>query len=73
MIALLLLATLQLTYSSSINSPVALAVTVYNDQFAIVKDTRSVTFDQGRSDLSFTDVSASIQTETVTFKAVQSP
>jgi len=73
MIALLLLATLQLTYSSSINSPVALAVTVYNDQFAIVKDTRSVTFDQGRSDLSFTDVSANIQTETVTFKAVQSP
>jgi len=72
MIALLLLATLQLTYSSSINSPVALAVTVYNDQFAIVKDTRSVTFDQGRSDLSFTDVSANIQTETVTFKAVQS-
>jgi hypothetical protein len=73
MLPLLLLATLQLTYASSINSPVALAVTVYNNQFAIVKDTRSVTLDQGRSDLYFTDVSANIETETVTFKAVQSP
>lgn len=73
MLPLLFLATLHLACSSSINSPVALAVTVYNDQFAIVKDTRSVTFDQGRSDLYFTDVSGNIQTETVTFKAVKDP
>ena len=51
----------------------ALAVTIYNDQFAMVKDTRSITFDQGRSDLYFTDVSSNIQTETVTFKAVNQP
>ena len=47
---------------SSINSPVALAVTIYNDRFAMVKDTRSISFDQGRSDLYFTDVSSNIQT-----------
>lgn len=47
-------------HTSEILSPVALAVTVYNDRFAIVKDTRSVNFDGGRSDLYFTDVSANI-------------
>lgn len=57
--------------SSSINSPVSLAVTIYNDQFAMVKDVRSISFDSGRSDLYFTDVSSNIQTETVTFKALK--
>lgn len=56
--------------ASSINEPISLAVTIYNDQFAMVKDTRSISFDQGRSDLFFTDVSSNIQTETVTFKAL---
>jgi hypothetical protein len=56
--------------ASSIKEPISLAVTIYNDQFAMVKDTRSITFDQGRSDLFFTDVSSNIQTETVTFKAL---
>jgi hypothetical protein len=57
--------------ASSINKPISLAVTVYNNQFAIVKDVREISFDQGRSDLYFTDVSTNIQTETVTFKALQ--
>jgi len=56
---------------STINKPVSLAVTVYNNQFAIVKDVREISFDQGRSDLYFTDVSTNIQTETVTFKALK--
>ena len=58
---------------SSINNPVSLAVTIYNDRFAMVKDTRSISFDQGRSDLYFTDVSSNIQTETVTFKSLSNP
>ena len=66
-------AILALSLASAINNQTALAVTIYNDQFAVVKDTRSITFDQGRSDLYFTDVSANIQTETVTFKAVTDP
>lgn len=56
--------------ASEIKEAVSLAVTVYNDQFAIVKDVRQISFDKGRSDLYFTDVSSSIQTETVTFKAL---
>ena len=57
--------------ASSIKGTVSLAVTIYNNQFAMVKDVRSISFDQGRSDLYFTDVSSNIQTETVTFKALQ--
>jgi hypothetical protein len=49
-------------FASSINRPISLAVTVYNNQFAIVKDVREITFDKGRSDLYFTDVSTNIQT-----------
>jgi hypothetical protein len=36
----------------------------------MVKDVREIAFDQGISDLYFTDVSSNIQTETVTFKAL---
>ena len=70
---LVTLSTINLVHGSEINNPVALAVTIYNDKFAMVKDTRSITFDQGRSDLFFTDVSSNIETETVTFKAVSNP
>lgn len=71
MFALLGLSLLMLSAAtSSINQPVSLALTIYNDQFAMVKDTRSITLSKGRSDLYFTDVSAHIQPETVTFKAL---
>ena len=73
LLLLLVVSEVQETNGSAINNPVALAVTIYNDRFAMVKDTRSISFDQGRSDLYFTDVSSNIQTETVTFKAVNNP
>jgi hypothetical protein len=56
--------------SSSLGEQKSLAVTIYNNQFAMVKDVRSFTFDQGNSYLYFTDVSSNIQTETVTFKPI---
>ena len=59
--------------SSSIGEQQSLAVTIYNDNFAMVKDVREISFDQGNSVLYFTDVSANIQPETVTFKAVNKP
>ena len=58
---------------SSIGAQKSLAVTIYNDQFAMVKDVRTISFDKGNSFLYFTDVSTNIQTETVTFKALNSP
>jgi len=54
--------------SSSIGQQKSLAVTIYNNDFAMIKDVRSFKFDKGTSFLYFTDVSANIQTETVTFK-----
>jgi len=69
-VILFLLSILLISSASTINKPVSLAVTIYNDQFAMVKDVREISFDEGNSDLYFTDVSSNIQTETVTFKAV---
>ena len=64
---------LTLCSSSQILGQESLAVTIYNDQFAMVKDVRNISFDAGQSTLYFTDVSSNIQTETVTFKAVEDP
>jgi hypothetical protein len=56
--------------SSLVGDQKSLAVTIYNNDFAMVKDVRSFKFDKGASFLYFTDVSSNIQTETVTFKPV---
>lgn len=56
--------------ASSVGGQKSLAVTIYNNDFAMVKDVRSFKFDKGASFLYFTDVSSNIQTETVTFKPV---
>lgn len=45
-------------------------MTIYNNDFGVVKDVRSIQFDKGESTLYFTDVAETIQTETVTFKAL---
>ena len=58
---------------SQIKHQESLAVTIYNDDFAMVKDVRNIQFDKGESVLYFTDVSSNIQTETVTFKALENP
>jgi hypothetical protein len=47
---------------SSIKEQKGLAVTIYNNNFAMVKDVRSINFAKGSSSLYFTDVSSSIQT-----------
>lgn len=59
-----------LSSASSINGAKSLALTIYDQDYAMVKDVREIDFDQGNSDLFFTDVSSNIQTETVAFKAL---
>lgn len=59
---------LQLTLSSAINQRKDLSVTIYNDNYAMVKDTRNIFFDTGISHLSIDDVAATIQAETVAFR-----
>ena len=56
--------------ASALKEQKSLAVTIYSNAFAMVKDVRSIQFDQGTSSLYFTDVSSNIQTETVTFKPI---
>ena len=46
-----------------------LALTIYNQDLALVQDTRSLDFTAGRARLEFADVSASIRPETVTLAA----
>ena len=48
--------------ASQIVSEDSLALTVYNDDFGMVRDTRVIQFDQGESSLYFTDVAETIQT-----------
>lgn len=45
------------------------AVTIYNDDLALVQDTRQLDIAAGRSRLEFADVSAQIRAETVSFAA----
>jgi hypothetical protein len=66
---LLALATLLAAASSLAQSPSAqgdLAVTIYNNNLALVQDVRQVNLPQGRSRQEFPDVSAQIRAETVT-------
>ncbi|MEW5875195.1 MAG: hypothetical protein AB1752_08455, partial [Candidatus Zixiibacteriota bacterium] len=45
----------------------AVQITVYNDDLALVKDTRSLEFKKGKFELSFTDVAAAIDPTSVAF------
>ena len=63
-----ILVLLTISSCSTINQQTSLAVTIYNNNFAMVKDVREIQFQKGNSFLYFTDVSSNIQTETVTFK-----
>lgn len=56
----LLFLLITLVVSSEILSQNSIAVTIYNDDFAIVKDIRDIKFDKGDSKLYFTDVAESI-------------
>ena len=46
-----------------------LAVTIYNDNRALVQDVRQLAIANGRSRIEFPDVSAQIQPETLSFNA----
>ncbi len=46
-----------------------LAITIYNDDRALVQDVRRLTIAEGRSQIEFPDVSARIQPETLSFNA----
>ncbi len=50
-----------------------LAVTIYNNDLAVVKDVREIELKKGRSELKFQDVAASIDPTSVHFKSLTAP
>ena len=51
----------------------ALAVTIYNDNLALVKDTREVRLPKGETRLAFQEVSAQIRPETALLRNLTPP
>jgi hypothetical protein len=49
------------------------AITVYNDNFAVVKERRNMDFDKGINTVKFTDVASAIDPTSVNFKCLNAP
>ena len=51
----------------------SVAVTVYNSNFAVIKEHRPIVFDKGLNTIRFTDVASSIDPTSVSFQCISSP
>ena len=58
---------------AKIPDPSGIAITIYNDNFAVVKERRIMDFEQGINTVRFTDVASSIDPTSVNFKSLRSP
>lgn len=58
---------------STLDEQTAVAVTIYNDDLALIRDRRRVDLPAGRSELAFRDVSARIRPETALLRASEGP
>ncbi len=61
------------THETTMNDQTDLAVTVYNSNVALVRDTREITLPTGDSRLRFMDIAASINPATVHFRSLGEP
>ncbi len=59
--------------ASTVSGPSAVELTIYNQNFALVKEQRQMTLEQGLNRLLVADVAATIQTDTVHFKSLDDP
>jgi hypothetical protein len=59
--------------ATSLQDQKSVAVTIYNDNLALVKDQRSIRLDPGNSTLAFKDVSAQIRPETALLRSLSHP
>jgi len=48
-------------------------LTIYNDNFAVVRESRQMSFEQGLNTVKFTDVASAIDPTTVNFRCLSSP
>jgi len=51
----------------------AVALTIYNDDFAVVRESRQMSFEQGLNTVRFTDVASAIDPTSVNFRCLSSP
>jgi len=58
---------------STLSDQQAVAVTIYNQSLALVRDERRVTFRMGQNSVAFRDVSAQINAATALLRSVSSP
>jgi hypothetical protein len=59
--------------TSTLDDQTELAVTVYNSNIALVRDVRNLQFPQGRFDLHFMDIAATVNPATVHFRSLTEP
>ena len=59
--------------TTTLDDQTDLAVTVYNSDLALVRDTRNVSITRGTSDLHFMDIAATVNPATVHFRSLTEP
>lgn len=59
--------------SSTLDDQQAVAITIYNEDLALVKDARRVTLDSGTNQLALRDVSARMRPETALLRSLSNP
>lgn len=60
-------------YKSTLQDQQEVAVTIYNENLALVKDQRKIKIDKGFNKLAFSDVSAQIRPETALMRSLSNP
>jgi hypothetical protein len=61
------------TQSTTLDDQTDLAVTVYNSDIALVRDSRRLRLERGTSDLHFMDIAATVNPATVHFRSLSEP
>lgn len=59
--------------TTTIDDQTDLAITVYNSNIALVRDSRRLTLERGTSDLHFMDIAATVNPATVHFRSITDP
>lgn len=63
----------QETLTSTLDNQTDLAVTVYNSDLALIRDTRTVTLPRGTGDVHFMDIAATVNPASVHFRSLSDP
>ncbi|MGB9586764.1 MAG: DUF4139 domain-containing protein, partial [Armatimonadota bacterium] len=73
LLSLMLLSMTPLVAEPTVGKPSNVALTIYNDNFALVKEVRAMSLSQGSNYVSVQDVAASIEPSSVAFKSLTDP